>query len=45
MTWKRIVQLALALAVLGVLASSAGADWYGGGMLSTGGTVTTHGHK
>ncbi len=49
MTWKRVSQFALAVAVLGVLAFSAGADWYGGtAVMSTGtGTTTTtthHGH-
>lgn len=47
MTWKRISRFALAVAVLGVLAFSAGADWYGGAaVLSSGGTSSaTHGHS
>lgn len=44
MTWKRIAHLALAVAVLGVFAYSAGTDWFGSTII-THGTAVEHGHQ
>ena len=46
MTWtKRLAQLAIVAAILGVLAVSAGADWWGGATTlgSGSGTAASHG--
>ena len=46
MTWKRISRFAIVMAVLGVLAFGAGADWFGAALVSDGsGSGVTHGHS
>lgn len=46
MTWmKRLTQLAIVAAVLGVLAVSAGADWLGGATVFSTSSSATHGNS